>query len=495
MGRHVAIENRIAADAETDSSVYVPTLQLTEGQPPPIAANGGLSYMSFDRDGDAGTAAALEAALDQIAEGSGEALIELIDNAPPGPIETRWGPGFREYGECLEHIRANGIEAPEGGLALPLRYTVHEEPSYSIVSSNSLWRDPAREAEANLLRKAEEDNGRRYLYFPQVMRDARRIGEYYPGLSVSSPECMDRLGVSLAHLESKCANFYDSAEVERVFYPEIERLLLEFFPDATDALVYNHDVFDKDYQGDRTEDQEAKNPGVNARYANLVHNDLNDNSGRVRCRELLTKNLRNFGREQHYTEAEADAKMSRTVHVDQPRQADGDRGPVPLRALRLAFVRRPALHHQLPHLRRPRRRDHPLHLPPRPRVVLVSPAEADRGLDAQVLRLHHRRLGLALVVPHRLHRPDRARRRALPQERRGPLVRLLVAFEIAEGRYPVRFPFRCGVPDADGVGSSPRSRRFSRTRTSPARRKRVRDRLVLRGGRGGGRRRRGWWCR
>ncbi len=59
--------------------------------------------------------------------------------------------------------------------------------------------------------------------------------------------------------------FYDSAEVERVFYPEIEKLLLEFFPDATDALVYNHDVFDKDYAGDRTEDQDNKNPGVNAR--------------------------------------------------------------------------------------------------------------------------------------------------------------------------------------------------------------------------------------
>jgi hypothetical protein len=85
----------------------------------------------------------------------------------------------------------------------------------------------------------------------------------------------------------------------------------EFFPDATDALVYNHDVFDKDYTGDRTEDQDSNNPGVNANYANLVHNDLNDNSGRVRCRELLTKNLRNFGRAQHYTEEEADAKMSR----------------------------------------------------------------------------------------------------------------------------------------------------------------------------------------
>ena len=326
MDGHEAIENRIAPGAETDSSVYVSSLQLTKGQPPPIAANGGLSYMSLDRDGDAGTAAAIQAALDQVAEGRVQAFIDRIESAPPGPIETEWGPGFREYEECLEYIRANNIEAPEGGLALPLRYTAHEQPSYSIVSSNALWRDPARAAEAKELRKAEENNGRRSLYFPQVMRDARRIGEYYPGLSVESPECMDKLGVSLAHLESKCENFYDSAEVERVFYPEIEKLLLSFFPDATDALVYNHDIFDKDYQGDRTEDQDAKNPGVNANYVNLVHNDLNDNSGRVRCRELLTKNLRNFGREQHYTEAEADEKMSRrfmSINLAKPMETVG----------------------------------------------------------------------------------------------------------------------------------------------------------------------------
>ena len=36
-------------------------------------------------------------------------------------------------------------------------------------------------------------------------------------LSPDSAECMDKLGLSLAHLESKCKNFYDSAEVERVF--------------------------------------------------------------------------------------------------------------------------------------------------------------------------------------------------------------------------------------------------------------------------------------
>jgi hypothetical protein len=321
-----AIENHAVGVTRRVSSAYVPPFQLTEGQPPPIAANGGLSYMSFDRDGDAGTAAATEAALHQVAEGEGQEVIDMLDHAPPGPIETKWGVGFRSYAECLEYIRAHNIEAPEGGVALPLRYTVHEQPSYSIVSSNALWRDPAREAETKALRKEEQDIGRRCLYFPQVLRDARRMEEYRPGLSPHSSTCMDKLGVALAHCESKCQNFYDATEVERVFYPEMEKLLLAFFPDATDALVYNHDVFDKDYAGDRTEDQANKNPGVNANYANIVHNDLNDNSGRVRCRELLTKNLRNFGRAQHYTEEQADAKMARrfvSINLAKPMETVG----------------------------------------------------------------------------------------------------------------------------------------------------------------------------
>ncbi len=290
---------------------YVPSPELTVGQGTPIAANGGQSYMALDNNGDAGTAAATRAALDLISSGSARRVTEQLENAPPGPIETPWGVGFRRYAECLEYIKQNNITAPAGGLAIPLRYTVNDNPSYSIVSSNALWHDRARKAEAQALKKDERDEIRRCLYYPQILRDARKINDYHPELDPYTPECMDTLGVSLAHCESACTNFYDAAEVERVFYPEMERLLLEFFPDATDALVYNHDVFDKHYTGDRTEDQDNKNPGVNANYANLVHNDLNDNSGRVRCRELLTKNLRNFGREQKYSAAEADAKMAR----------------------------------------------------------------------------------------------------------------------------------------------------------------------------------------
>src|ERR1700685_3372635 len=105
-------ENRVAGVTSRASSVYVPPLQRTKGQPAPIAANGGLSYMSFDRDGDAGTAAATKAALDIVAAGEGQAVIEMLDSAPPGPIKTKWGIGFRGYSECLEYIRANNIEAP-----------------------------------------------------------------------------------------------------------------------------------------------------------------------------------------------------------------------------------------------------------------------------------------------------------------------------------------------------------------------------------------------
>src|SRR5882672_9982470 len=178
-----ASENRVATGTMTVPSVYVPPLQLTAGQPAPIAANGGLSYIAFDRDRDAGTAAALEAALRQSAEGEEQAVIDMINNAPPGPIKTKWGVGFRSYAECLAYMRANHITAPAGGVALPLPYTVLEQPSYSIVSSNALWRDPARAAKAKMLRKEAQDIGRGCLYFPQVLRDARRIEEYYSGLS------------------------------------------------------------------------------------------------------------------------------------------------------------------------------------------------------------------------------------------------------------------------------------------------------------------------
>src|SRR3954463_2569125 len=106
-------DNNTVADRERASSPYVPTLQRTAGQPPPIAANGGLSYLSFDQHGDAGTAKAIEDALAEIAEGEGQRVIEMIDKAPPGPIKTRWGLAFRDYDECVAYMRSsNSLKAP-----------------------------------------------------------------------------------------------------------------------------------------------------------------------------------------------------------------------------------------------------------------------------------------------------------------------------------------------------------------------------------------------
>src|ERR1700712_1059588 len=146
-------DNKVAANTNEVTSAYVPPLQRTEGQPPPIAANGGLSYMAFNQDGDAGTAKAIEDALAEIAEGEGQRVIDMIDKAPPGPIKTKWGLAFRDYDECVAYIRSsNSLKAPEGGVALPLAYTIYEGPSYSVVPSTTLWRDPAHADAAPLLR-------------------------------------------------------------------------------------------------------------------------------------------------------------------------------------------------------------------------------------------------------------------------------------------------------------------------------------------------------
>src|SRR6516225_11645290 len=132
MSQFEVADSRVTTN--TALSAYVPPLQRTEGQPPPMAAHGGLSYMAFDKDGDAGTTKAIQDALAEIAEGEGQRVIDMIDQAPPGPIKTKWGVAFREWDECVAYIRsANSMKVPAVGVALPLPYTVHERPTYSIV--------------------------------------------------------------------------------------------------------------------------------------------------------------------------------------------------------------------------------------------------------------------------------------------------------------------------------------------------------------------------
>src|ERR1700758_2743537 len=155
-------DTNVTTDAHDGTVAYVPPLQRTAGQPEPIAARGGLSYMAFERDGDAGTAVALDDALAEIASGESQRLTEMIEKAPPGPIKTKWGLAFRSYDECVEYIRqSNSIKAPPGGVALPLPYTVYERPSYSVVPSNAIWGDPERAETAAILRTNERRGSQR----------------------------------------------------------------------------------------------------------------------------------------------------------------------------------------------------------------------------------------------------------------------------------------------------------------------------------------------
>ena len=84
-------------------SSYIPPFELTEGQPAPFAANGGLSYMSFDQDGDAGTAAATEAALQQIATGEGQAFMDSLKTHPQDRLRLSGGLVF-ETTQSVWHI-------------------------------------------------------------------------------------------------------------------------------------------------------------------------------------------------------------------------------------------------------------------------------------------------------------------------------------------------------------------------------------------------------
>src|ERR1700751_5919901 len=134
-----------AADPHDGTLAYVPPLERTAGQPEPISAHGGLSHLGLDRAGQAGAPNAKNDAPAETASGESQRVADMIDKAPPGPIKTKWGIAFREYDECLNYIRqSNSIKAPPGGVALPLPYTVYERPSYSVVLSNAIWRDPAR---------------------------------------------------------------------------------------------------------------------------------------------------------------------------------------------------------------------------------------------------------------------------------------------------------------------------------------------------------------
>ena len=162
---------------------------------------------------------------------------------PPAPSRPNGASDSVTYsGMPGAHSRRTTSKPPKAAWRFRCSYTVHEQPSYTIVPSNALWHDPARADEAESIPQGTSGiYGRPCLYFPQVMRDARRMQEYYPGLSpepprvhgqawrlagalrVEVPELLRRGTRSSACSTRRSRNSCSSSS-----------------PDATDALVYNH---------------------------------------------------------------------------------------------------------------------------------------------------------------------------------------------------------------------------------------------------------------
>ena len=343
--------------------------------------------MSFDRNGDAGTAEALKDALAEIASGDDRRAAQMIAAAPPGPIETRWGPGFRSCVECLEYIRAKGITAPEGGLALPLPYTIDEQTSYVVVSSHALWRDPAQAKTAELiLLRAGMPAAAATSYFPQVLRDARRIGEYYPGLRrqrapqeawnsarrlARAPQIQVRQLLRSPRRWSACSTPRSSSCCWSSS-PALHRR-----PGPSNPLPTSST---RTMPAMRGRIKDAKNPGVNNWQATPTSSTTtwNDNSGRVRCRELLTRATCATSAARSATAKGAGRREDvAPVHVDQPRQADGRRWSGNTRSCSAPGRRSPTspTSPTLPHLRRPRRR--------RPRASPTAPSTSGTGFPTR----------------------------------------------------------------------------------------------------------------
>jgi hypothetical protein len=84
---------------------------------------------------------------------------------------------------------------------------------------------------------------------------------------------LDRNGFALVKAPSAVADFYDSEEIKRVYYPEVERLLRDTL-EASRVVVFDHNV------------RNAGRPGVDP-PSRQVHNDHTVNSAPRRVRDHL----------------------------------------------------------------------------------------------------------------------------------------------------------------------------------------------------------------
>ncbi len=97
---------------------------------------------------------------------------------------------------------------------------------------------------------------------------------------------LDREGFALAVHQSAVRDFYDEAEVRRVYYPEAEQLLKDV-TGASRIVVFDHNV--RNAQRAKLGEDNAKEP------VKRVHNDFTAKSGYSRARiELEARGIENY---------------------------------------------------------------------------------------------------------------------------------------------------------------------------------------------------------
>lgn len=89
---------------------------------------------------------------------------------------------------------------------------------------------------------------------------------------------LDREGFALARLPTAVGDFYDEAEVRRVYYPEIERYVRALLG-AEKVVIFDHTV--RNTAPEQQAARRVREPAAS------VHNDYTDKSGPQRVRDLL----------------------------------------------------------------------------------------------------------------------------------------------------------------------------------------------------------------
>ena len=212
----------------TSTKPFVPDVELTAGQPAPIAANGGKAYTSLDVNGDAGTAAAVSDALEQspaVRARRSPILSKMQLRALSKPH------GARVSTLCRMPRTLNPATCRRRKAAL-LCHCITQ----SLTPLPTLWCRLTQSGRTRSERR-KRPNSRRTNATTRAAASTFHRSCATPGASQSTtrvcrqtlPNAWTNWGSPLASCESQCQNFYDSEEVRSVFYAEMEQLLLEFF--------------------------------------------------------------------------------------------------------------------------------------------------------------------------------------------------------------------------------------------------------------------------